>query len=833
MKTLFENNQNECDECGAKEICENPELGSYIGHGRKKILIIDEFVSKKEDVNGEIWADSENVDYFNNLMISFGINVYQDCWITKAIKCNTSGKINENHVKYCRKKLLQEIEDLKPDKIITLGYYSLKCLIGHKIKGRVSLTSDNLESWTNYIIPDQDLGCFIIPLNNLYHLDRNDTKYKRNSSQVLFEKQLKKGLDYNLSFYRHNYLSECSYFSTSEEAITFMKRVLNNSNKISIDFETSGLKPHEKGHKIYCIGISDGLLSYGFPIFKDPDFLQVLKDLLINRKIKKISHNMKFEMNWAEEILGYRIARLKYDTMIYSHILDNRKKTKGLKFQIYVNLGIIGYDNEADSYLKPSGNKGGNNFNILYKANIKEICEYCAMDAHLTYHLENLLKSRLNKDDHLLKGNELFHSGVKALQIVESNGIKVDKEKVIENDIQLEKALLKLEKEINGMDESKKWTGKEVFNFLSNQQLSHLLYTVLDLKCRKQTPSGGKSVDEEALTLLNHPYTNKILEYRKLYKIKNTYLEGFKKEIVKGYIHPIFNLHIPTTYRSSSSQPNFQNMPKRDILAKNYIRSCIIPENDMIGECDYSGIEVSIGACYHLDPEMIRYILEPDTDMHRDTASQLFFKKPEEINKQERQAAKNGFVFPQFYGDYWKQCAPNIWGQIDRDTINYLKENGIKNISNFMDHVRYVENDFWKNRFMVYGKWRERHWRKYLRDGYVELKTGFRMYHNMTKNKCNNAPIQGSAFHCLLWSLIQISNYLQKNKLKTKIIGQIHDSIVMDINRNEWESGLKEVVKEIMTIKIREFWDWIIVPLEVEAEYYYSNWSSVDDKEIL
>ncbi len=247
-------------------------------------------------------------------------------------------------------------------------------------------------------------------------------------------------------------------------------------------------------------------------------------------------------------------------------------------------------------------------------------------------------------------------------------------------------------------------------------------------------------------------------------------------------------------------------------------RSCIIPrKGHKILEVDYSGIEVRISACYHQDSVMLDYIHNPQTDMHRDVAIDLFRLQKDECTKELRYMAKNGFVFPQFYGSYWKDCAINIWSKLTKEQLLFLKNKGFKNYNSFERWVRKIEDDFWNKRFVGYRDWKERTYRKYEKTGYVKLKTGFKCFAPMKKNDVLNYPIQGAAFHILLWSLIQINKEIRKKQMNSCVIGQIHDSIVSDIDPVE-EEEIKPMIRKIMCDDVREKFKWIIIPLDIEAE---------------
>jgi DNA polymerase I-like protein with 3'-5' exonuclease and polymerase domains len=146
----------------------------------------------------------------------------------------------------------------------------------------------------------------------------------------------------------------------------------------------------------------------------------------------------------------------------------------------------------------------------------------------------------------------------------------------------------------------------------------------------------------------------------------------------------------------------------------------------------------------------------------------------------------------------------------------HLKSKGIKNYNQFENHLQKVEDKFWNKTFMKYNKWKESHYEKYKKIGYVDSLTGFRCSGVMSKNQVTNYPVQGVAFHCLLWSLIQIHNTLKRENWKTKIIGQIHDELIADVHPDEKDDYL-QLVKKVMCHDIREHWPWIITTLDIEA----------------
>jgi DNA polymerase-1 len=443
----------------------------------------------------------------------------------------------------------------------------------------------------------------------------------------------------------------------------------------------------------------------------------------------------------------------------------------------------------------------------------------------------------------LLSAYQLFQAGTLAFCRAEQAGIRIDMDYCQQETNRLSTLILELESNFYDSQFFKDWKkafGIKKVNIYSNTQLSTYLYDVKKLSPTKKTVSGKGSSDEDALSQLNIIEVNNLLRIRKLKKLRDTYLAGFIREQINGYIHPSFNLHLVRTFRSSSDSPNFQNIPKRDKEAMKIIRKALFARPDhQLMSVDFSGLEVCIAACYHKDSTMLKYIKDPTTDMHSDMASQIFKIKKFDRNIPEhkilRNATKNGFVFPQFYGDYYKNCAINLangWGKLPEgkwksgdgipmpggiSLADHFISQGIKTFDAFVYHIQQIEDDFWQNRFPIYKRWKEKWWSAYQKKGYIDSLTGFRCSGVMGKNDCINYPVQGSAFHCLLWSFIRLDSILTKNKMDSRIIGQIHDEIILDIHPSEKEI-IQTIILNVLTVELPKYWEWIIVPLNVEME---------------
>lgn len=446
----------------------------------------------------------------------------------------------------------------------------------------------------------------------------------------------------------------------------------------------------------------------------------------------------------------------------------------------------------------------------------------------------------------------LLHDGILALAHAEQAGIRVDTKYVEQKKLMLARKMDKLEEEFKNTKLFRHWehSSKGKVNINSNVQLGNFLYGTKKIQPTKFTNTGKPSTDEEALQQLNIPELDILLRRGKIKKAWDV-LDGFSQEQVNGYVHPFFNLNLVITYRSSSDSPNFQNIPKRDEEMMNICRKALYPRpGHQLLEVDYSGLEVRIAACYHKDSTMLKYINDPKSDMHADMARQIFKLDKYERDKHYtlRQAAKNGFVFPEFYGDYYKNCASNMangwcklptgnWsaGQgipVEQGTIaDHMISRGIKSLRGFERHVQDIENDFWNNRFPEYTEWKDRWWKVYKKYGYIDLLTGFRCSGIMDKKSCINYPIQGAAFHCLLWSFIELDRRARKEAWDTRLIGQIHDSMLLDVHPDEL-GYVKQVIRQITCKDLPKAWPWIIVPMDVDMEICPVDGSWVEKEHI-
>jgi len=448
----------------------------------------------------------------------------------------------------------------------------------------------------------------------------------------------------------------------------------------------------------------------------------------------------------------------------------------------------------------------------------------------------------------------LMHRGELALQKASQNGMRINinycKQKIEELTGIIDKHHNRFWKTKTGKLWNKIYGVKRNIN--SDLQIRKILFKTMKLKSSKLTSKGNNSVDNEVLSVLanDFPEIKHLLKVRKYMKARDTYLKGLLREQVNGTLHPFFPLHLVRTFRSSSNSPNFHNQPKRDKEIKKIVRSAIYPRlGHQLGSADFSSMEVRIAGCYTQDERLIYDTVHGD--MHLDMAVEIYMldsldkHNPGEANL--RQGGKNGFIFPEFYGDYYGNCVPNLlqWAKLgtlkdgtpalihlqDKGLIRLDKHGNIKNSDKFIKHVKNVEDDFWNVRYRTYTKWKKKQWKYYEKRGYVKLLTGFRCSGIMNKKQVINYPIQGTAFHCLLWTFIELTD--RTEQWDTVPIGQIHDEVVADIQPEEKKEFFK-LTQHIACKELPEAWKWIIVPLKIDAELCAVDrpWHEMEDYEI-
>ena len=426
-----------------------------------------------------------------------------------------------------------------------------------------------------------------------------------------------------------------------------------------------------------------------------------------------------------------------------------------------------------------------------------------------------------------LDAYKLMHEGILSLARAERNGICCDVDYCKGMIKHLDRQIARMESKLKDSEFITKWRRQygQKFNMGSNTQLADMLYNVMGIEPTAYTVKDNPSTDADALSSIDIPEIQDMLRIKELEKAKTTYLEGFLREQVDGIIHTNFNLHLARSYRPSTDSPNLANVPSRNPEIKQIVRNAIKARPGHKLVCaDFKGIEVGISATYNHDPALIKYVNDKSLDMHRDMAMMLYMLEKAQITKQIRHSGKNEFVFPQFYGDWWKSCASSLWASAHSHTLSdgtplmkHLTMKKIKTLEQFEKHVEKVEKWFWEDNFHVYTKWKKSWLTEYEKNGYFDTLTGFRCSGVMDRKQVCNYPVQGSAFHIMLQCIIWLDEIMLRDGWDSRICNQIYDDLMIDCHPDE-EQLVKDTMNYLMTTRVKEHWQWINVPLEVEFE---------------
>jgi len=375
-----------CASCGLYKNCKTPKMEPY-GEFKRKILVIGEAPGKTEDQRGHPWQGKAGRLLQHTFHNELRIDLFEACLCVNAVNCHP--KDNHTPTNYevdcCRKNILKIIEEKKPKLIILLGSSALYSIIGHRWKKGL----DGIMKWRGWAIPDQDFKCWICPTFHPSFVLRGEREVEtvwRNDLKQAIEK-----VDEELPKYKQPGIE----ILDDLYALTRIK-----TDHIAFDYETTGLKPHAKGHRIICASVATTEdHCYVFIMPKSRSARQPFVDLLANPEIGKMAHNMKYEEQWSKVRLRQPVQNWIWDSMQAAHILDNRPGITSLKFQVYAQFGIINYDSEIAPYLK-SGSKDGNAKNrimelIQLPENKEKLLQYCALDAIFTYRLSTLQRKEM------------------------------------------------------------------------------------------------------------------------------------------------------------------------------------------------------------------------------------------------------------------------------------------------------------------------------------------------------------------------------------------------------------------------------------------------------
>jgi len=516
--------------------------------------------------------------------------------------------------------------------------------------------------------------------------------------------------------------------------------------------------------------------------------LELLKPWIERADCRKVGEDVKLDTHVLAN-RGVRLAGCVHDTLLESYVLEVHERHElGMLAQRYCGWTILSYDEVTG--------KGAARIPFS-SVDVARATEYAAGKTDCALALHGLLFDKIQSDEKL---NFVYGSiempVLPVLFRMERNGVLLDKGK-------LEAQSHELGKEILSLEQKAYQAAGQPFNLGSPKQIQEILFERQKLPVKKKTPSGQPSTDEDSLAelALDHPLPKLILEHRALSKLKSTYTDKLPKSINAntGRVHTTYSQTTAVTGRLSSNEPNLQNIPIRTAAGRR-IRECFIaPPGAKIVSADYSQIELRIMAHLSGDANLRRAFAEGE-DVHRATAAEVFGVPLSAVEPDHRRVAKV-INFGLIYGMSSFGVAQNLG--IDRGTAQTYVERYFARFpgaKRYMDETRararetgYVETVFGRRLWLP------------------ELRSGAPVRRQAAERAAINAPMQGTAADLIKLAMIAVQGFLERENLKTMLIMQVHDELVLEVPGGELEA-VKARLPELMQSVAQ-----LDVPLVVEV----------------
>ncbi|HUF20523.1 MAG TPA: DNA polymerase I [Burkholderiales bacterium] len=570
---------------------------------------------------------------------------------------------------------------------------------------------------------------------------------------------------------------------TAAQLDAWMKRV-GTADLVSIDTETTSLDPMAAELVGISLSIEPGHAAYmpvghnyaGAPEQLDRErVLDTLRPWLEDPLRHKLGQNLKYDMHVFANA-GVRLAGVQHDTLLESYVLESHRRHDMDELALrHLDIKTITYDEVTG--------KGASRI-PFEQVEVARATEYAAEDADVTLQLHHALFPQIAGDEKL-SGVYLAIEmpALEALFVMERTGVLLDTALLEAQSRELGEKMLELEAQTH------KEAGQP-FNLNSPKQLQEILFERKGLKPVKKTPGGQPSTDEDVLQqlALDHPLPKFILEYRALAKLKSTYTDKLPKMVNPdtGRVHTNYGQAIAVTGRLSSNDPNLQNIPVRTAEGRRIREAFIAPPGSSIVSADYSQIELRIMAHLSQDESLLKAFAAGE-DIHRSTAAEIFSIVPSAVSSEQRRYAKV-INFGLIYG----MSAFGLAGQlgIERAAAQQYMD---RYFTRYPGVARYMETT-----------------RAAARDhGYVETVFGRRLYLPEIKSSnaarrqgaeraAINAPMQGTAADLIKLAMVAVHNWIAKDKLRTRLIMQVHDELVLEAPDDELPA-IRKTVPELMS----------------------------------
>ena len=567
---------------------------------------------------------------------------------------------------------------------------------------------------------------------------------------------------------------------------------LEQAELIAVDTETTSLDAMQAELVGFSFAIEAGMAWYvpvghryaGAPEQLDREsVIRQLKPVLEDPRRAKVGQHIKYDMN-VLSTYGIDLQGVAFDTMLESYVLNSTASRHDMDSLALKYLGhqTVHYEDVAG--------KGAKQISFSEVA-IEAAGPYAAEDADVTLQLHQHLWPRLEQEPSLAQVlQDIEIPLIPILARMEQRGVLVDGALLAQQSKELSEQMKELQKQ--AFEEA-----GAPFNLGSPLQLQHILFDKMGLPVMRKTPKGQPSTAEDVLQELARDYAlpGLILEHRSLAKLKSTYTDRLPEQINPrtGRVHTCYHQAVAATGRLSSSDPNLQNIPIRSPLGRRIRQAFIAPPGHLIMACDYSQIELRIMAHLSSDEGLLR-AFRAGVDIHRATASEVFGVDHEQVDSDQRRAAK-AINFGLMYGmsAFGLSRQLNI-GRMEAQAYMDAYFLRYPNVQQFMEETR-----------------------QHARDrGYVETLFGRRLYlpdikaSNMQRRQgaeraAINAPMQGTAADIIKRAMIRVDQWLQHELPQATLVMQVHDELVFEVPEDRLDqlrSGVEQCMAAAAELKV-------------------------------
>jgi DNA polymerase I len=570
----------------------------------------------------------------------------------------------------------------------------------------------------------------------------------------------------------------------TEEALRRWLAAMEGAELVAFDTETTSLDPMQALLVGLSFATEAGRAAYvpvehryaGAPDqLKIETVLAILKPWFASETRRKVAQNAKYDRHILANH-GVEVRGLTHDTLLESYVLESSAR-HDMDSLAERHLGVKGL-----SYDQVTG-KGAPRISFD-QVELERARDYAAEDADLTLQLHRVLYPRIEADDKLAFVYDKIEMPVVAvLYRMERNGVLLDGAQLETQGRELGQKMMQLEQRAYN-------EAGQPFNLNSPKQICEILFDKLKLPVTKKTASGAPSTDEEVLEklALDYPLPKTLLDYRMLSKLKSTYTDKLPRMVNPrtGRVHTNYGQTTAVTGRLASNDPNLQNIPVRTVEGRRIREAFVAPPGHVIVSADYSQVELRIMAHISGDENLLRAFAAGE-DIHRATAAEVFGRPLSDVTSEERRYAKV-INFGLIYGMSAFGLAQQLG--LERATAQaYIASYFTRypGVAKYMQDIResarergYVET--------VFGR------RLYL----PEIRAGAPARRSAAERAAINAPMQGTAADLIKLSMIAVQAWIDRERLATKLVMQVHDELVLEVPEGEIEP-VKQTLPRLMS----------------------------------